>query len=188
MQTDQTGSLIPIFTDEGFIIDDQTGEIIGMEREQTEPFRPTDQQGVEWVLAKMQAHELEIAKLELQRDLINKQIDRMERIHISAGKYLHFRFAEAIIDFAHRNLKPKSKTWSCLWADVKFRATKATVTVLDEPAAILWAESACPEAVAIKKSFLKSKLPNNIDLPKEIFAINQAHESATINTNIKELQ
>ena len=176
----QTGKLIPLFTDDGYIIDDQTGEIIGTERDQQDlPFQPKTQADMEWLMGKLNEHDAEIAKLEAQRDAINKQIDKMEHYHQNAGKFLHFRYGQALIEYARHNLPKGKKTWHCVFGNVAFRSTRGSVEILNPDGAILWAEKECPQAVKVTKSILKSEL-KDVALPDDLFKLVPPAETVSI--------
>lgn len=67
-------------------------------------------------------------------------------------------FEDALKEWAVRSRTATAKTFTLSHGTVSTRLSKARVVVVDEGAAIGWAEEACPDAVKVSKSFLVSKL------------------------------
>lgn len=68
-------------------------------------------------------------------------------------------FEDALKEWAVRSRTATAKTFTLSHGTVSTRLSKARPIVVDEEAAIEWAERACPDAVRNVKSFLVSKLP-----------------------------
>lgn len=177
----------------GFVIDTETGEVLGCPEPRPQ-FHVTDRESAEWVLHKMQdlqAEKVAIeARLKALTDNLNAQIHEVER---RLG-FLQYRFGGELFDWAREEIAKQPhgpKHVKTDYGKIGFRATKGSIKVADEEAALSWAERQAPEAVVIKKAVHVSALPQALkqdvfDAPERygFFAVEPPTEKGYIETGL----
>lgn len=99
-----------------------------------------------------------LASIDETKDLVNEQIRRLEEFRDARVRSLQHSvdfFTDHLVTYANAERVAGRKTVALPSVKVSGLAVKPKVDVVDEEAAVKWAEEAAPEAV--KKSFLKSK-------------------------------
>lgn len=124
---------------DGYLVDD-AGEIHG-HTNCADEFHVVDQSSAEWVLAKMMDADAAISAVNAKEKVILENL-RLERLHQQQRRqWFEFRFGPELKAYARANLRGKSKTWTCPYGKVAFRATQPALDITDESAAIAWVKS-----------------------------------------------
>jgi len=161
LESENTQSIV----EEGYLVDPETGEVLGLASTPTPEFEVTDVDSAEWVLAKIGEADAEILKLQL---MLNGSIERMtKRIKAQQRRsdYLRARFEPGLTEVARKNLPKSGKTWNALNGSVAFRATKDRVDVPKENTdqAIGWLKKkGLNEAIKTTESILKDSIPKEV--------------------------
>lgn len=152
---------VPITTIEqdGFLIDPETGEIVGVVTPKAE-FQIDSSEAAEWVLEKWQGLEADLAAIDAREKAILENMGAMKRNVQQRIKSLEFRFKDELAHYASQNLPKGKKTWSCPYGQVSFRTTGPKLGVANNELAIGWAKFECPAAVKVTESFLVSMVPD----------------------------
>lgn len=184
--TQTTAQEANIVEHEGYLIDADTGEIVGMVEQKAE-FHVTDLASAEWVLEKMDAAECEASALETRLAAVQERMQTMIREKRKRMEWLKMRFGPELEQFAAQQLDgAKTKTLKTPWGNLAFRkvagrlAVKEGVEVVwdrtqpgDPPALVQWAIAEAPDA--LKKTdtlaFQISRLPKDMgaELPNSLF-------------------
>ena len=142
--------------EDDWIIDTETGEVIGIEGWQIEGAVESEKEL--WVLQKRM---LETdAKISAERMMMKSIIanceQRIKRLE-SRQKWLDLRYGVSAAAMAKSLLLKGSKTYTSPYGKISFRTTKDKIVIDDQEAFSKWAAKHCPEA--LKQSVLVSKLP-----------------------------
>lgn len=146
---------------EGMLIDDVTGEVIGlaieMAHDLSEPqrFYIDSRNAAEWVMQRMFDEDAKLKSVNDQRAVINARLDKMANERSRRLEWIHRRFDAELADFAAQDLadtNSRLKTWRCAWGEVAFRVNKGTNKITDMLAAVAWALRVEPKIVKITQS------------------------------------
>jgi uncharacterized protein YuzE len=142
--------------EDDWIIDTETGEVIGIEGWQIEGAVESEKEL--WTLQKRM---LETdAKISAERMMMKSIIanceQRIKRLE-SRQKWLDLRYGVSAAATAKSLLLKGSKTYTSPYGKIAFRTTKDKIVIDDQEAFSKWASQHCPEA--LKQSVLVSKLP-----------------------------
>jgi hypothetical protein len=152
--------------DGGFMIDPETGEILGM-LDTTDRFEVKAQDDAEWVLKKMLSAEADMAAIDNMPDVIKakavlENAEKMKREQQRKLDWLHRRFDNELGEFARRQLEgQKGKTFKTIYGSISLRVKKGGLKVLDPAKALLMAKMDYPHAVKTTESFLISMLTDS---------------------------
>ena len=165
---------------DGYIVDVETGEIVGVES--PEGFAVRDEDSAKWVLERFLDSDANIAKAEA----VVRNAQAILKRAKSRREWLERRFLPELAEYAKANLPKGSKTYSTEYGAVSFRATAAKLKVVDEGQALSWAKQNAPEAVKVEESILVSKLPKGLveDAPQG-FEVVEAGESVSVKTGVE---
>lgn len=143
-----------IIEDKGLLIDNGTGEIMGMVGAPPTFFVDTPE-AAGWVLRKMMEEEGALADIRAQQSAIMANLDKMAGERVRRLGWLHWRYDHELADFAKNELartNSKTKTWRCAWGLVSFRLTKGTNKIIDMKSAVIWAKRHVPTAIKTAES------------------------------------
>lgn len=140
---------------DGFIIDINTGEILGMKEE----FVPDTAEKVNWVLEKLLDCKAEKARNDVKRKAILDQLAALDKEIDRKSDFMLWKFGPALEEFAKKELEgQKAKSIKMVYGTLAFRSTGGTNKVVDPIAAVEWAKKHAPQSVKVTESFLVSKL------------------------------
>lgn len=166
---------------DGFILDGDTGEILGVAVSVILPFERDNL--VEWALKKRAEALAECAGLEAQMNSLLSRIRESHESRINAAKrkaeYLENAYGSTIRNWLEDNLQPGKKSAKHTWATVGYKTSRESCKVIDESAAVAYCEEHYPEAVKIVKSVLTSNIPadQKPKLPESAFEFHAAGET-----------
>jgi hypothetical protein len=152
--------------DGGFMIDPETGEILGM-LDTTDRFEVKAQDDAEWVLKKMLSAEADMAAIDNMPDVIRakavlENAEKLKKEQQCKLDWLHRRFDNELGEFARRQLEgQKGKTLKTIYGSISLRVKKGGLKVLDPAKALLMAKMDYPHAVKTTESFLISMLTDS---------------------------
>lgn len=152
------------FEYEGYLIDPETGEVLGMASLPKPEFRVEDAESADWVLKKICDAESEAARIKMVLASVQERLETEIKAQLRRVEYLKYRFGPDLEHFAKENLPKGKKTWKGVWGEVSFRSTKSRLDIVDEEKAIAWAKSDAALEVAVK---VTEKL-NKSELPQEV--------------------
>ena len=144
---------------DGFIIDIETGEIIGLARPE---FHVIDADSADWVLEKILDAKANIAREDMKLKSIAENIESRKADQQRRIAYLEWKFGPELEQFAKEAVaNQKTKTWKGVFGQLKFRTVKGGVRVSDPELAFETAKSQqWVEAIKTVESFQISKLPD----------------------------
>lgn len=160
-------------TKDGYIVDADTGEVIGIAEIENTPqrFEVNDRASAEWVLSKIVEHESNIVGIEARKKAIVANLDAQAKAEANRVNFLHFKFDADLQEFADKQLAgSKVQTLRLDNGTLSFKMSTGSLNILDEVEAIEWLKRAeLQEAVKVKETVLKSNIPKGIELPAELF-------------------
>ena len=171
--------LVAVAGDDGvfLVLDTETGEVIGVpDAPITADGKAMSKADVEWYADRRTRAQVRLAGLEAgkARELLlwRENIDRMyaQRLkqEVSLLSWLDRQYLPGLEQYTARALVG-AKTKSILIGAVKlfFKLTSPGVDVVDEPVALAWLKAHAPEAIAVKETVAKLKLPKGEEFPPE---------------------
>lgn len=185
-----------ITTDEGFIINIETGEIISAEGEpEIDPLAAEIMAKVDldWALEKLLRVRSNRAGIEARRDAYLKtyieSIDGQLKAQDNKEKYILYRYGHHMRACAERIIgMGKGKSYKSDFGTIQFRTTPGSLAVKDEAAAIEWLyenSSVYPGAVKVTEKVLVSMLKGHeSELPEDLFETIPPAESCSINIGV----
>lgn len=121
---------------DGFIIDADTGEVVGLEKGE---FHVTDEASADWVLEKMMDAQANAARVQIKRKALLENLDEQERHYKRTYDFLNYRFGRELAEFARRRLeetKAKTKVVKLSFGRLSFRTVRGGLRVADPEKAI----------------------------------------------------
>jgi len=185
---------------DGFIVDQETGEVLGLAEMPKPDFAVTDEESFNWVMKRILTAEADIQAVKTNSEVIAARAivanaDAIEKQARKKLEWLHTRFTPEIGEYAKQFITDKCKTFKTVLGSVSFRKVPSKYIVTNEENAIALAEKMCPDAVKVKKSFLISQAtPEFIEEcfrgaietgEMEAFDIVLESETVTIKTGVK---
>ncbi len=142
---------------DGFIIDAETGEVLGLAKAE---FQVTDEKSADWVLEKIMDAEVAIARNDIKRRAILDNIDTQDFEQRRRIEFLKWKFGPQLESFAAKQLEnAKTKTWKGTFGKLSFRSTKGGLRVVDAATALETADNkGWDNAIKATYSFQISKL------------------------------
>lgn len=147
-------------------LDERTGEVIDVEG------APDDAADieylVEWVGSKRAWSLARAEGLTAERDAllarIHKQFDPQINYYTKFADWTIVRYYHRLKEFAARALKGKKvKTLKHSLLVMKFGLTKPKTDILENEKAVLYVKEACPDALSVKESVLKTEIVKAIE-------------------------
>ena len=173
---------------EGYAYDVNTGELL-YAAERGEGFKVDDQRSAEWLGEKLMGLDADIAALELQKQAVTQNVDRMVADKKRHKDGMLYRYGPQLEAFAKANLPKGKRTWTCPFVSVAFRTVKAGFKVRDDGIALEWAKAFCPDAVQTKESFLTSKVSDETKMLNiDIFDPVPERETCKIESGLEDLR
>ena len=124
---------------DGFIINMETGEIVGMEKPE---FRVTDEASADWVLEKMMDAQTQIARIGIKRTALLENLESQEKVYLRKLDWLMARFSPELEEFAKGQLiDAKTKTLKLTFGKLSIRSVKGGLRVSDQASALETAQS-----------------------------------------------
>lgn len=148
---------------EGFCYSKETGELLYPAEK--EGFKVDDQRSAEWLGEKLMGLDADIAALELQKQAVCQNVDRMIADKKRHRDGMTFRYGAQLEAYAKANLPKGKRTWTCPFVSVAFRTVKAgfkSIVDMKSQNAIDWAETNCPQAIKTERSVLVSLIPDEV--------------------------
>jgi phage host-nuclease inhibitor protein Gam len=169
--------------DNGWIID-ENGEIIEAVAPTTD-FIIDSKERMDWFLEKRLQAVSEVAAA----DATVKRAEAMKKRAQSRVDALDRRFSAEATEFARKNMPDKGKTYYSIFGEVAFRSTPAKLKVVNEEAAIEWANThGLPECIKTVTTFQISRVPkqkaDNLSIDQGFDWV-PAGESVSIKTDVK---
>ena len=185
------------FGKDNFIVDEETGEIVG-HVEMEEQWIPDTEERVDFVLELMTDLDAEAIALQSKLRALSDNMGRMIMAYSRRRKWLEHKFGPSLEKFAELQLaddlaKPKGKRsvnrpYGSLAFTVPTENAAPRVTAVEgqEAKALAWAERFLPAAVKVEKSLLMTPLKVGINqLPLDCFEIKWPTRSFAIKTGVK---
>ena len=185
-----------IVTADGYAVDDNTGEVLGMTDEhgiliiETKDEKPLfiidTMHKADWVLEKILNSECNENALALKLAAITDNIKAQIKDEQRRQEYLHARFDNDLKFFARVELSgSKAKSLKTTYATLAFRATPVRIKIVSMEAALTWAEQNAEDAIKTTKEVPVSYLKGREDLPVLAFETIPAGENFSIKTGAK---
>lgn len=142
---------------DGFIIDAETGEILGLVKAE---FQVTDEKSADWVLEKMMDEELNIIREDIKLKALAENCEDRKAQSRKRIEFLKWKFGPQLEAFAAKQLEnAKAKTWKGTFGKLSFRNTKGGLRVVDKAEALIVAQvNGFTNAVKVTEEFQISKL------------------------------
>ena len=175
---------------DGFIIDQETGEILGHAGVKPQ-FQVNDQASLEWVLERILNAEAEVKAVDQTPAVIAARaiLENSEKIKAERTRrvdWLRTRFSPEIGEYLKTALTGKSRSLKTIFGTVGLRTVKGGLRVKDEEAALECAKVGWPNAVVTTEKFQISKLTD--DQKSNLiraFSENSATAMATVAFEVK---
>jgi len=203
------------YTDSGFFVHSETGEILGHERthrrsegeanvliEHVLPYRVVDDRSAEWVMEKYQEASAELLALEARQKALTAQIDRMKAKVKVRVNWLDYRFKADLEQFIRTKLENSRsgfvRSWDCPFGRMGLRAVKGGLklrTDITRAEMVQWVKSYFPGHIVVTEDFNAAELKKvaaTCKMPKEngevvsIFEAVPESETFYINTGVKD--
>jgi hypothetical protein len=167
---------------------DQTGGRTGPR------FEVTNREEAEWALARRSDIEASILALKARLEGYTRNLQAQIQSEQRKLRWWEYRFESGVIGVARRLLKGKGKTAQFDNGRIAFRTVPPSTQIIDESAAIAWAEKWCPAIVKrkawvtatdIKKA--KAEVEADTEAPQVLpfLATSEPRESISIKTGIE---
>ena len=185
-----------VIEDNGYLVDDETGEVVGhsalttLRSANQGIFCVHDTASAEWVLEKMQGVEAEIKALELQRDAVVENLNRMIKAKETRKNWWNYRFGRELEEFARQKIQGmKSKFVDTAYGRLSFRKNPSSLSIRPEmkEKAIQFVKENHPYAIQTKvtENVLVSELKGQEDhLPDTLFEYTPGYEKFRIETGV----
>jgi len=179
--------------------DPETGEIINYQPMANHPsgayevriaadaFKIDSKESAEWVLKKLLDYDLTIEAVKSKRKIINANLDHKETGLKNARDKLADKVGEQLEGYASEMLKnSKNKSLLLDYGKIGFREVRGSTTVLNADAAVHWLKlNEIDDAIKTVRSVLVSKIPENTELPPELFEVKPPYTKFYIDTGVK---
>lgn len=160
---------------DGYVIDNETGEILGLTKS---TFEVTDEKSADWVLEKIMDAEVEIARNDIKRKAILENLDTQDADQRRRIEFLKWKFGPQLERFANKELaNAKTKTWKGTFGKLSFRTIKGGLRVTDPDEALFVAQSngftnaiktvetfQISKLTSEQRELLETKLPNGFEI------------------------
>ena len=146
-----------LIRENGWIIDPNTGEIVGVYGWLENGVVESEQDL--WILQKkmLEVDSLilaETAQLKHIQDMFTKRIKQLE----SRRTWMELKYGVSATEVARQLLPRNKKTYTGQYGEITFRTSKAKIKFTNQEAAVAWAKTYAPDAVKVAESVLVSKL------------------------------
>lgn len=177
----------------GLYVNIDTGEIIDIETPvgPDQPFIPTTETEVEWVLGKMATAEALLVSIRTRPEVLQAKavLDNAAKMEKEAARkldWLHARFDPDLGEFARKQLEgKKGKTWKSVLGSIALRLQKGKIKVENLELALEWAKAFDPEAIKTTEEFQISQATKLVEDDLPIGFIKTAdEEKVTVKTGV----
>jgi hypothetical protein len=147
--------------EDGWIIDPDTGEVVGvygwMDKDQVENEQDLwrVQESIMRVDAKIIAEQVQMRAI---IENCEKRIKALQR----KREWIEMKFGPSAYRVAKELLPKGRKTYTSPYGEVPFRTTKDRLVVDDHALAVVWAKRMAPDSVKTVETVLVSKIPANV--------------------------
>jgi len=159
----ETENIVQPIIEEGYLVDPETGEVLGLASTPTPEFEVTDEESAEWVLAKIADSEAEVLKLQLMLNSVAERLQSRMKDQTRRIEWLKARYGADIAEVAKANLPKGKKTWKGVNGQVAFRTTNPRLDIPKDSTekTIGWLkDNGLNQAVKVTESVLKSEIPD----------------------------
>ncbi len=159
MLTETTNQTSMIIEENGFLIDAETGEVVGLAGVK-EDFTVTDEKSADWVLERLMDSETQVARLNIKIKALTENIQNQIKAEERKQNFLKFKFGPALEHFARVALEgKKTKSLSLTFGKLSLRTVKGGLRVADAEKALEWAnKEGFDDAIKTVESFQISAL------------------------------
>lgn len=167
-----------------WLVDAETGEIIGMSPDSNRYIsRVETVHDLEKYMANLMDMEADLAARKLALAAIVENANKLINSMQSRIDWYKMKHNDEVRVVTEGNLPRGSKTYRCVYGTVSFRKKNPRIAIKDDEQAIEWAEANVPEAVAVTKKLLVSKLSlDTIPEDAEFFEVIPGEETMAIKT------
>jgi hypothetical protein len=149
---------------DGYLVDSETGEVLGLEKLPKEEFKVDSESAAEWVLNKMLEAESDVAAVDSSPFVIHartvlQNAEKLKKEKQGRVDWLHKRFDAELGAFARIQLaNKKGRTFKAVVGSIALRKVVGGLRVKDEAAALRVAKMCYPHAVKTTHTFMISQL------------------------------
>jgi hypothetical protein len=137
----------PLSVVDGFLVNEETGEILGL-AEQDHGWQVDSPDKADWVLSLMAQEEAQLEALEMRKQALLHNLERMAKEHERRLDYLRYRFGGGLQSVARAELEGgKSRTLRLPHGSLAFRKVAGSSAIKDMDAAVAWAAANAPSLV-----------------------------------------
>lgn len=169
-----------------YLIDDETGEILGFAEPDKAPFHPVDLQGIEWVLERISEAQGDRAALTARRTALAANLDRQIKAAEVREAFLLSRFGPDLEAFAKAETEGrKARYTDTAFGRLRFMKTQGSIAVADMEKALAFAEQHQPDAIKTTRSILVSAFKGQEDaLDPAAFTVTPPRDVFKIETGV----
>lgn len=170
-----------------YLVDDESGEVLGLADQQQEKFHPSDLPGAEWVLERLSEAQGDRAALTARKAALAANLDRQIKAAEQREAFLMQRFGPDLEAYAKAETEGKKQRYTdTAFGRLRFMKTPGSIRVDDPQKALVFCALLFPEAVKTTQSVLVSALKGQeADLPADAFTVTPAHDTFKIETGVK---
>ena len=167
-----------------WIVDAETGEIIGLAEDSNKYIKRVDTiHDLEVYMSNLMEMESDLAARKLALAAIVENANKIINNLSARVEWYKLKHSDEVRMVAEGNLPRGSKTYRCVYGTVSFRKKNPRIVVKDDEKAIAWAEANAPEAVVTTKKVLVSKVAlESLPEDTDAFEVIPAEESMSIKT------
>jgi len=167
-----------------YIIDEDTGEILTVPEYPKYRCNPA-QEHIDFMLEKIQELDASIDSVGKRRKVINANLDKKEKNLKRVRSFYVSNILNDMQTFAQDELKDsKSRSINLDHGKIGYRKQPASIQINDEQGAKKWLEDNCKDALKSSTKILVSKIPAELELPKELIQRVEGEDKFYIDTGI----
>lgn len=184
MSIPQTDLSLNIVEHDGYVVDADTGEIIG--HIDAAQFTVTDRLSAEWVLERMAEADALAAAEQMRLAAVTANIEHRIKAAQKRRNWLQLRFGPELQKYAENALVgAKSRTLVLDHGRISFARSPGSIKIANMPAAVSWAQEYAPLAIKTVHSVLVSELKGmERSLPADVFSVQEPYDRCTVDTGI----
>lgn len=134
-------------------------------------YKIDNKEKADWVLAKILECNSKIQEINNRKKIIIENLNNQIKEHENRLLFFNERFGKQMEEFASEALKgSKKKSLQLDHGKIGFRECRGSTKILDLKKALEWLEQEMLlDAINVTRSIFVSKIPDNVELPVEIF-------------------
>ncbi len=170
-----------------YIVDDESGEVLGLADHSQEQFHADDLPGVEWVLERISEAQGDRTALTARKAAIIANLDRQIKAAESREAFMIQRFGPDLEAYAKAETEGKKQRYTdTAFGRLRFTKSPGSIRIDDPQKALVFCSLLFPDAVKTTQSVLVSALKGQeAELPADAFTVTPPRDTFKIETGVK---